>query len=158
MGLPFAVIDKLAATVSIHAANGKLLARSPVLVGMAKGDHSVPGIGDRPISQIAEHERTTPSGRFLSEPGKNLNGESVVWIDYAAGISMHRMRPSSPVEQRPERLKSATPADNRITYGCVNVPEDFYMRWIDPVLGKAQGLVYVLPETVPSGERYAFRR
>ena len=155
-GHTFAVIDKSAATVSLYNAAGKLLAASPVLLGMAKGDVSVPGIGERSIPEIAEHERTTPAGRFISEPGKNLNGETVVWIDYDAAVSMHRLRPSNPLEKRPERMSTATPLDNRITYGCVNVPAEFYDRWVLPFLGKTKGVVYVLPETQPAKKLFAF--
>ena len=157
-GHSFAVIDKAAATVNVFNSAGKLLAVSPVLLGMARGDTSAPGIGERSIPDIAEHERTTPAGRFMTEPGKNLNGENVVWIDYDAAVSMHRLRPSNPLEKRPERMASATPLDNRITYGCVNVPAEFYDRWILPLLGKSVGVVYVLPETVPAKNFFAFLR
>ena len=155
-GRNFAVIDKSAASVSVFNPAGKLLASSPVLLGLAKGDASVPGIGERAISDIAEHERTTPAGRFATESGKNLNGETVVWIDYDAAVSMHRLRPSNPLEKRPERMATSSPLDNRITYGCVNVPAEFYDRWILPLLGKTAGVVYVLPETLPAKKLFAF--
>ena len=152
------MIDKSAATVTLYDSAGKLLAAPPVLLGMAKGDASVPGIGQRSMPEIAEHERTTPAGRFDSEPGKNLNGETVVWIDYDAAVSMHRLRPSNPLEKRPERMATATPLDNRITYGCVNVPAEFYDRWVLPSLGKAPGVVYILPEMQPAKKLFAFLR
>jgi hypothetical protein len=63
-----------------------------VLLGLARGDVSVPGIGERKISDINPHERTTPAGRFISEPGRNLSGEDIVWVDYDAAVSMHRVR------------------------------------------------------------------
>ena len=157
-GQAFAVIDKAAATVSLFDAFGKLMATSPVLLGQAKGDASIPGIGERPMQDIAPHERTTPAGRFISEPGKNLAGEAIVWIDYDAAVSLHRLRPSSPQEKRPERMATVTPADNRITYGCVNVPAEFYDRWVLPLLGKSAGVVYVLPETQPAKKLFTFLR
>ena len=157
-GLVFAVVDKTAATVSLYDPSGKLLAASPVLVGQAIGDASVPGIGERAIEHIAPHERTTPAGRFASEPGINLSGEKIVWIDYESGVSMHSLRPSNPLEKRSERLATATPLDNRITYGCVNVPAAFYTQWVLPTLGKRPGVIYVLPETQPAKDRFAFLR
>lgn len=157
-GLVFAVIDKEAATLSVYAPTGKLMAATPVLLGQAKGDENVPGIGTRPISSIAPHERTTPAGRFETEPGKTLTGQTVVWIDYDAAVSMHRLRPSAPDEMRPKRLASPTPLDNRITYGCVNVPADFFDRWILPTLGQKPGVVYVLPETQPAKKLFEFLR
>ncbi|MGB4115286.1 MAG: L,D-transpeptidase [Polaromonas sp.] len=157
-GQVFAVIDKAAATVSLYDAAGKFLAASPVLLGQAKGDASVPGIGDRAMADIQPHERTTPAGRFASEPGKNLSGETVVWIDYDTAVSMHRLRPSSQQEKRPERMASSTPLDNRITYGCVNVPAEFYDRWVLPTLGQTAGVVYVLPESQPAKKLFPFLR
>lgn len=155
-GLAFAVVDKTVATVSVYDPSGKLMAASPVLVGQAPGDVSVPGIGERAMNQIKPHERTTPAGRFASEPGVNLSGEKIVWIDYDAAVSMHSLRPSNPLEKRPQRLATATPLDNRITYGCVNVPPAFYARWVLPTLGKRPGVIYVLPETRSAKAQFSF--
>ena len=148
-GKPFAIIDKKAATVHIFDAAGDWRASSPVLLGLAVGDESVPGIGERKMADIKPHERTTPAGRFASEPGLNLQGEDIVWIDYDAAVSMHRVRTSNKADKRLQRLASPTVTDNRISYGCVNVPAAFYDRFIKPVFGSVPAVVYVLPETHP---------
>ena len=145
--LPFAILDKREATVFIFDRNAELIGASPVLLGAAPGDESVEGIGDRPIAAVAPHERTTPAGRFVSRPGKNASGEDVVWVDYAAAVSMHRVRPIDPKERRLERLASPDAAMRRISYGCINVPVAFFERVVSPVLGKGRAVVYVLPET-----------
>jgi hypothetical protein len=75
----FAVVDKKLAKVFVFDANGALRGASPVLLGLAHGDASVPGIGERKMSEIRPEERTTPAGRFASEPGRNLSGEDIVW-------------------------------------------------------------------------------
>ena len=85
-----------------------------MLLGLARGDDSVPGIGERKMSEIRPEERTTPAGRFNSEPGINLQGEDIVWIDYDAAVSMHRVRTNNKKERRLERLASAHPEDHRI--------------------------------------------
>ena len=153
---PFAVIDKKNARLFIYDASGALKASSPVLLGLARGDASVPGIGERPIAQIQPHERTTPAGRFVSEPGRNTAGEDIVWVDYDAAISMHRVRATNKAERRLERLASPSVADNRISYGCINVPAAFYDTQVKPLLGTRRGLVYVLPETSPMPSHFAF--
>lgn len=153
---PFAVVDKQQARVFIFQGNGALLASSPVLLGLARGDVSVPGIGERKMSDIKPHERTTPAGRFASEPGRNLSGEDIVWVDYDAAVSMHRVRPVVKAERRLERLATPTPADNRITYGCINVPAAFYDRYVKPALGSRQGVVYVLPDQATSRSVFGF--
>jgi hypothetical protein len=153
---PFAVIDKRNARLFIYDASGALKASSPVLLGLAHGDASVPGIGERPIAQIQPHERTTPAGRFVSEPGRNTVGEDIVWVDYDAAISMHRVRATNKAERRLQRLASPSADDNRISYGCINVPAAFYDTQVKPVLGTRRGLVYVLPESSPMPSHFAF--
>ncbi|MDQ0568553.1 hypothetical protein QFZ42_000387 [Variovorax paradoxus] len=146
-GLPFAIVDKKNARVFIFGADGTLQGASPVLLGLARGDESVPGIGERKMSDIRPEERTTPAGRFVSEPGINLQGEDVVWVDYGAAVSMHRVRTGNKADRRLERLASANAEDHRISYGCINVPAAFYDTHVKPVFGNAPGVVYVLPET-----------
>ena len=146
-GAAFAVIDKKAARVHVFDASGKERASAPVLLGLARGDHSVPGIGERAMADIRPEERTTPAGRFVSEPGRNLQGEDIVWVDYDAAVSMHRVRATNPAERRLQRLATSSAADNRISYGCINVPAAFYDMHVKPALGGGRGVVYVLPET-----------
>ncbi len=148
-GQPYAVIDKKNAAIHVFDGKGALRGASPVLLGLARGDDSVPGIGERPMKSIQPHERTTPAGRFVTEPGVNTGGEDIVWIDYDAAVSMHRVRTANAQDRRLQRLASRTVADNRISYGCVNVPADFYDRVIKPLFGQSAGVVYVLPETRP---------
>jgi hypothetical protein len=149
--LPFLVIDKTQAQAFAFDAQGRWRGSSPVLMGAALGDHSVPGIGERPMDSILPEERTTPAGRFQAEMGRNAQGEDVLWVDYDAALSLHRVRASKPAERRLERLASPTPADNRISYGCINVPRRFYERVVRTLVDPAQGraIVYVLPEALP---------
>jgi hypothetical protein len=144
---PFVILDKRDARVFVFDATGRLIDSTPVLLGAAAGDDSVTGIGKRPISQVRPGERTTPAGRFVSQPGRNASGEDVIWIDYDAAVSMHRVRPVDPKERRLERLASDDPAQRRISYGCINVPVAFFEAVIAPVLGAQRAVVYVLPET-----------
>ncbi len=150
-GLPFIVVDKRKARAFVFSAAGTLRSSAPVLMGAAQGDESVPGIGERPIASIRPEERTTPAGRFMAEIGRNAQGEEIVWVDYEAAVSLHRVRATQPAERRLQRLASATPLDNRISYGCINVPRVFFDRQVLPLLQGAGGraVVYVLPEVLP---------
>jgi hypothetical protein len=148
-GGAFIVVDKRAAQVHVFDAQGRLQASSPVLLGAALGDDSVPGIGTRPMAQISPHERTTPAGRFVGELGRNANGDDIVWVDYDAAISMHRVRLNNPSERRAERLATPTAADNRISWGCINVPVAFYEQQVQPIFARHKAIIYVLPDTRP---------
>lgn len=142
----FVILDKANTKVFVFEPSGKLRSATPVLIGAARGDDSVTGIGGRPIAEVQPHERTTPAGRFLAEPGRNTLGEDVVWVDYEAAVSMHRVRATEPKERRLERLASATTDDNRISYGCINMPVAFFETVLKPAFNASYGVVYVLPE------------
>ncbi len=148
-GRSFAIVDKRHARVYVFEASGRLLGATPVLLGYAAGDDSVPGIGQRPIAQVRPSERTTPAGRFVAEPGRNARDEDVVWVDYQAAVSMHRVLTTNPKERRLQRLATPTARDNRISYGCINVPAAFFDRVLWPALGSGPAVVYVLPEVHP---------
>ena len=145
-GLPFAVIDKLEGRIFVFDAQGRLLASSAALVGAARGDHSVPGIGERQIASIRPEERTTPAGRFLARMGQTPKGEDLLWVDYDSALALHRVVTSVPQERRLQRLASKVPMDRRITYGCINVPAAFYDEVVRPTFARG-GVVYILPET-----------
>jgi hypothetical protein len=144
-GLPFVLIDKVNAHVFAFDRDGRLLGATPVLLGLARGDVAPPDIGDRPLSAIAPEERITPSGRYVAATGPNLTGGSVLWIDYDGALSLHPVR-GRPADRRLQRLSTPTPEDNRISYGCVNVPVAFYEDVIAPTFRGTVGIVYILPE------------
>ena len=147
-GLPFIVIDKVNAVVFAFDATGRLRGTAPALLGMARGDASVPGIGQRKLATITPSERTTPAGRFKASLGRDFE-QDILWIDYDAALSMHRVIKGRRVDDRAGRLASPTPSDNRISYGCVNVPPGFYDGVVKPLFTGTVGIVYILPETKP---------
>ena len=149
-GMPFLVLDKHAAQLYVYDARGELFGTTPVLLGAARGDESVPGIGERLLALVRPEEKTTPAGRFVAESGRNLNGEDIYWVDYDAAVSLHRVRATNPRERRLERLATPTARDNRISFGCINVPAGFYDDVVQRALAGGRGFVYVLPETRPA--------
>jgi hypothetical protein len=155
---PFAIVDKLDARIYVFDGGGRLIGASAALLGSARGDRSAPGVGKKPLASLAPHERTTPAGRFASEPGHNDKGEAIVWIDYEAALAVHRLRPAPARQRRPQRLASPSPEDNRISLGCVVVPGAFYDAVVQTSLGSARGTVYVLPEDVPAQRVFAAAR
>jgi len=145
--MSFVVVDKKDARVYVFNPSGRLRDTSPALLGSARGDDSAPGVGDKPLSRVRPDERTTPAGRFMAKLGMNAKGEDIVWIDYGAAVSMHRVRATVRSERRLQRLASATPDDNRISYGCVNLPVAFYENILKPTVQAGSTVIYVLPET-----------
>ncbi len=148
-GLAFVILDKPRARVYAFDPQGRLRGNAPALLGLARGDDSVPGIGERKIADIRPEERTTPAGRFVAEPGRNANGEDIIWVDYDAAVSMHRVRTTNPAEHRLQRLATPSIADNRISYGCINLPVAFYEKVVSPAFKGGRGIVYVMPDVKP---------
>ncbi|MDQ0837331.1 L,D-transpeptidase [Sphingomonas faeni] len=146
--LPFVIIDKVNAKVFAFDGAGILRGAAPALLGMARGDDSVPGIGQRKLATITPPERTTPAGRFEASLGRDFE-QDILWIDYEAALSLHRVIKGRRVDDRAGRLASPTPSDNRISYGCVNVPPGFYDGVVKPLFTGTVGIVYILPETKP---------
>ena len=151
-GQPFMVIDKVAARVFVHNAKGDLIGATPALFGITKGDDSAEGVGDRELSQIKPEDRTTPAGRFVAKFGAARYSRNVLWVDYPTSISLHAVITTHKKERRLQRLASATADDNRITFGCINVPTAFYAKVVRPAFAKTTGIVYILPETRPMKE------
>jgi len=156
-GRPFIVIDKVGGMLYLFRSSSRTYLQAPVLVGVAKGDTSAPGVGDRELSNIPVAQRTTPAGRFLAFFGK-ADGykEDVLWVDFTTAISLHPVVTTNKAERRLQRLKSPTPKDNRITFGCINVDRDFYDTAIEPLFrSDGGGMVYIVPEVQRLDETFA---
>jgi len=146
--LPYAIIDKHGASISVYNAKRKLLGTMPVLIGVAIGDEATPGIGSKNLAEIGPAEKTTPAGRFLAKFGRAAGKQKVLWVDYATSVALHPIPPGAkPKERRRQRMASPTPDDNRITFGCINVPTAFYGKSVAPLFQKKGGYVYILPDT-----------
>ncbi|MFZ3484306.1 hypothetical protein [Sphingomonas sp. 3-13AW] len=147
-GLPYAIIDKKNATLLFFDTTGEQLEQVPVLIGIAPGDDATPEVGSKSLSELGPAEKTTPAGRFLAKFGIPYKKERILWVDYATSVAMHTIPPdAAKKERRRERMLSATPDDNRVTFGCINVPKAFYAKYLRPQFDKKGGYVYVLPDT-----------
>ena len=149
-GLPYVIIDKMNASMVLYDGVGMELGRAPVLIGIAVGDDATPGVGSKDLSEIGPAEKTTPAGRFLAKFGPAAGHQRVLWVDYATSVALHPIpTPGKKSEHRRERMLSPTPDDNRITFGCINVPIAFYTKNVKPLFGRKGGYVYILPDTKP---------
>ena len=154
-GRPYLIVDKKAARLFVFEADGRLLAATPVILGAAVGDSSMPGVGERAQNgTLTPEDKTTPAGRYVTQPGRNIDGEHVVWLDYGEALALHRLRPGRSYKTRAARLASSQPQERRLSLGCVVVPVAFYLDVVKPLLGSRSGVVYVLPETQSARELF----
>ena len=152
--LPFVIIDKINAKVFVFDRRGDLKGAAAALLGVSRGDDSVAGIGQRKLATIKPSERTTPAGRFQAALGHDFE-QDILWVEYEASLSLHRVIVGNPHDRRAARLASTSVLDNRISFGCINVPAAFYDRVIIPAFTATVGIVYILPETRPLREAFA---
>jgi hypothetical protein len=144
--LPFVIVDKKDAEVFVFDPQGQILGAAPALLGLAVGDDSAPGVGDKRLSAIPPQDRTTPAGRFIAYLGQEPGKPNVLWVDFKNNIALHRVITGRPQDHRLQRLATPTPLDKRITFGCINVPVDFFERTVLPAFESTTGIVYILPE------------
>ena len=153
--LPFVILDKKEAKIFVFHADGQLRGAAPALLGLGRGDTALPGIGARELSNIPPKDRVTPAGRFVAEIGTDSHGEDVLWVDYEGAVAIHRVITTNPKEHRLQRLATPTSRDNRISWGCINIPVKFYEKVVQPAFTGTKGIVYVLPETEPASKVFA---
>jgi len=153
-GRPYMIIDKVNARVFVFDAGGALQGADPALLGMVRGDDTAEGIGDLKLAAIRPQDRTTPAGRYVASLDRDLHGREILWIDYDSALALHRVAKGQPSERRAQRLDSASSDDNRISYGCINVPVDFYEEVVSPAFTNTNGIVYILPEMTTARELF----
>ena len=153
-GRPYMIIDKVSARVFVFDAGGTLQGTDPALLGMARGDTAADGLGDLKLAAIRPEDRTTPAGRYVASLDRDLQGREILWIDYDNALALHRVAKGQPSERRAQRLESPTADDNRVSYGCINVPVNFYENVVSPAFTNTDGIVYILPEMSTARELF----
>ena len=155
-GLPFIVVDKVNAQIYSFTPFAQLKATAPVLLGMGKGDVAlVPQ--DAPMSAMPPDKRITPAGRYQSYLVRDNHNKVVLLVDGPNLITIHPVAKGTPAQRRAERLASVTSGDNRISFGCINVPPAFFANVVDPDFRPRQGIVYVLPEKTTAAQLFGFQ-
>jgi hypothetical protein len=155
--LPFIVVDKVNARVYSFTPFGQLKATAPVLLGMGVGDKAIVS-QDAPMSAMTPDKRITPAGRYLSRLVMDPHTKHpVLLIDGQNLITLHIVAKGTPAQRRAERLASLGSDDNRISFGCINVPPAFFETVVDPDFRPAKGIVYILPEKTTAAQLFGFQ-
>jgi len=155
-GLPFIVVDKTNAQVYAFTPYAQLKATAPILLGGGTGDVVLVSPDD-PMSAIPVQKRITPAGRYRSYLVTDTHGKVILNIDARNLISLHIVAKGTPAQRRAERLASVTSADNRVSFGCINVPPKFFTNIVSPDFGPRQGMVYILPEKTTAAQLFGFQ-
>lgn len=148
-GKAFLVVDKPNAMLYAFSADGALLNKTPVLTGKSIADVAPESATGKNLDNYTDAEKVTPAGKFTGKFTYSADYGSIIALDEtndgSSLIAVHRTYLGTPSENRAGRLASPTTADNRISYGCVNVPSAFYDSVIAPnYVGESQ--VIVMPD------------
>ena len=146
-GSAFMVIDKPNATLYAYDKEGNLVGTTAALTGKAFGD--VATDANKAIEDYTDTDKITPAGKFTGNFSFNEDYGSVValaeTVNEQTFVAVHRTYLGNPSEKRAERLATPTVADNRVSYGCINVPSEFY----DSVVAEYfvnPSQIYVMPD------------
>ena len=145
----FMIVDKPTATAYVYNEKGVLIKDFVVLLGKDIGD----AINKAdPESHIAVDAYTTPGRYILSTNiaasdevtyrGKMLAMEDsdTPDLNLSLNLALHIVYPGELVK-RTKAINSPTIKDNRQSWGCVNISEENYDKYITPNVGKGSVLI-----------------
>ena len=143
-GKAFVVADKAQGKIHVVDTDGKVLNTQNAIFGKNKGDSSA--FGNTPSGRFLLHKTDTKN---LSDLDKRVFGDSVLDLtdketgrkvtnDQGQVVAMHRVVNTA---ERKAALNSATPNDNYLSHGCINIPTAYYNSAVNKLDG---AMVYVL--------------
>lgn len=91
----------------------------------------------------------TPAGKYKLKAMYSTRLRSTILVfhegDHAV-LAIHSVYVGRPEQRRVERLESASPDDNRITNGCINVPAEFMAKLLALPDGLTLEVLQEMPE------------
>lgn len=146
-GKPFIVAHKAGGALYAFDAKGKLIGKAPALYAKGMGDVVSAESAAKSADEMTDADKITPAGAFAgTKIESDSYGSAIQFVEQEkAVIAIHRVYLGNPKENRQGRLDSATPADNRVSYGCINVPSQFFDGVLAPNF-TGDSRVIVMPE------------
>lgn len=148
---PFMVADKTEGVMYAFDRYGVLIAKSAALYGKTRSDSLTEKQAAMSISRVTNADKVTPAGLFRAKGVDTVYGRGVAFAEYAkTRLSVHQVYLGNKAEHRLGRLRSASLADHRVTFGCINVPAEFISQVVVPYFG-GESVIAVLPEAQSAG-------
>jgi len=164
-GKSFFIADKPNGMIHAFAANGSYMASAPSLYGKAAGDVLTEGRNEANRTEdVTDSGKVTPAGTFKLEAGKGsyTGGYVLYLVDPKTGVgvgankagggaivAVHSVYNGTASENREGRLDTDTANDNKISFGCINTAEEFFVDNVRPNIESFDGgMVFVMPDDV----------
>lgn len=130
----YLIVDKTQTLMYVIGGDGKMISKFPVLLGATKGE--LTNLAD-PDSNTAGEYATTPAGKYtLSRKGLSVTEEDlklydgkIISMNGGHGLAIHITYPLE-IASRTKALESQTPNDNRISWGCINISKEMWIKYI----------------------------
>jgi hypothetical protein len=107
---------------------------------------------NKTIEATTAAEKITPAGRFSA----TYRNDNLVFAEGAqSSIAMHKVYLGTPSERRQQRLDTASPEDNRVSYGCINVSAAYMKNVVEPTFKDSGGVMYITPDSQTLNETFA---
>lgn len=127
----YVIVDKPRAQMYVIGKDKKILAEFPVILGKSLGEGLNTADANSPIATNA----TTPAGKFKLGH-KDINPSDI--IEYKGkvfsiyGTDALKIHITYPLEyaKRTAALNSETPTDNRLSWGCINVSQENFDKYL----------------------------
>jgi len=132
---PFILVDKPTATAYVYNSNGSLVKSFPVLLGSEIGD----------AKAVYGKVKTTTAGRFIltdyiNNDDRKLYKNKMFFLSGAEPVAIHITYPGE-LAERTRRLNTPTIEDNRVSWGCINVSEENFDKFISPNIGSGSVII-----------------
>ena len=145
-GRSFIVADKEGGKLYAFDGKGKLVGDSPALYGEAMKDKLTDAQMSKSMEQVTAEDKITPSGHWNLQLEQHPEYGPALRFGGGNGLGIHAVYLGTPSENRSQKLATPTAADNYVTYGCINVPEEFAADTLAPHFASEAGhALFILP-------------
>ena len=150
---PFFIADKPNGKIHLFDDAGKHIASSDALYGKTEGDVLTAESRAKKADELADVDKVTPAGTYTITVSQNpdYEGGYVLRLNDKngdlGGVAIHSVYLGDAKENRPAKLLSKDLKDKKISYGCINTSQDFFVNKILPKIGSFENAgVVVIPD------------
>jgi hypothetical protein len=150
---PFFIADKPNGKIHLFDDTGKHIASSDALYGKTEGDVLTAESRAKKADELADVDKVTPAGTYTITVSQNAEYEGGYTLRLndkngdLGGIAIHSVYLGDAKENRPAKLLSKDLKDKKISYGCINTSQDFFVNKILPKIGSFENAgVVVIPD------------
>lgn len=138
VGSNYIIADKKMGALYVMDATGAVVTETPALFGKTAGDVVATG-------QTAAGKFRLSLSQITEDPTNAYGGNAQKFTEGTDGSVYAIHRVITPKGQRRlQRLATSDPKDNRVSQGCINVPTEWYDKYLNRDFG---GNIYIIPET-----------